>query len=90
MTDQEFEQLKHDLKVIIIRESDNEDEFDIDDIDDNAPLIGSDSDIGLDSLDVLQIVMAIQVEYDVRIESGKEGRLAFASVNALANVVRSG
>lgn len=38
----------------------------------DAPLIGPDSPLGLDSLDAVEIVVAIQREFDVRI-GGEEG-----------------
>lgn len=38
----------------------------------------------LDSLDALQICLAVKDRYDVRIEGGQDARTALASLNALA------
>lgn len=45
--------------------------------------------MGLDSLDALQISLAIQRDYGVRIAGAKDGRLAFASINALVDFINS-
>ena len=81
------ETLKRDLKALILSECDREDEFTIDEISDDEVLIGSDANLALDSLDVLQISLAIKKAYDVRIEGAKEARIAFASINATADYI---
>jgi acyl carrier protein len=82
------DELKQDLKNIIIIESDNEDEFTHNDINDDEPLVGNESAIGLDSLDLLQISVAIKKKYGVRIEGAKESRIAFESVSSLVNYIK--
>jgi acyl carrier protein len=52
------------------------------DIKDDSPLVGG--DIGIDSIDVLELVMMIEKDYGVRIESKELGVKVFASVRALA------
>ena len=52
------------------------------DIKDDAPLVGG--DIGIDSIDVLELVMMIEKDYGVKIESKELGVKVFASVRALA------
>ncbi|VAW49490.1 hypothetical protein MNBD_GAMMA03-1909 [hydrothermal vent metagenome] len=81
-------EFKKELKRIVIVESDNEDDFSVEDIRDEQTLIGDDSSLCLDSLDVLQISMALKKKYGVRIEGVKDGRLAFASINALAHYMQ--
>ena len=81
--------LKSDLKTLILAECDKEDEFDIADISDDEALIGSEAALELDSLDTLQMSLAIQRDYGVRIEGAKDGRVAFASINALADYIVS-
>lgn len=76
-----------ELKALIIEECDKEDEFEVDDIDPTMALFGSDSELDLDSLDSLQISMAVKKRYGVRIEGQKEARMAMASVEALANYI---
>ncbi len=53
-------------------------------LDEDAPLIGPASPWGLDSLDVLQISLALSQQYAVRIEDSKEARRALGSVRTLA------
>lgn len=55
-----------------------------DDLDPDEALFGSASRLSLDSIDALQISMAIQKRYAVRLNDSKETRRAMASLNALA------
>jgi len=58
------------------------------DIPDDEPLIGSPR-FGLDSLDALELVLAIEKEYGVKIGNSEESRRALTSVNTLAAFVRT-
>lgn len=49
---------------------------------DDAPLFGE--GLGLDSIDALELVVALEKEFGVRIQSHEVGKEAFASVSALA------
>ncbi|MFT3776052.1 MAG: phosphopantetheine-binding protein [Minicystis sp.] len=53
------------------------------DIDDAAPLFGD--GLGLDSLDALQLAMAVEEHFGVKVPEGPEARAIFASVNALVD-----
>jgi acyl carrier protein len=55
---------------------------------DDEVLFGPDSRLGLDSLDALQISMAIQERYGVRMPDSKETRRALASLASLAQHLR--
>ena len=55
------------------------------DIDADARLIGG--DLGLDSIDVLELVMMLEKDYGVEIDSKELGVKVFASVAALADYV---
>lgn len=77
-------QLVHDLKELIIRALRLEDVVP-GDIVDSEPLFGS--GLGLDSIDALELVVAIENEYAVVIPDAEVGRRAFASVKALADFV---
>jgi acyl carrier protein len=55
------------------------------DIDAEAPLVGAET--GLDSIDVLELVMMIEKDYGVKIDSKELGVKVFASVNALARYI---
>jgi acyl carrier protein len=52
------------------------------DIEDGAPLFGE--GLGLDSLDALQLAMAVEERFGVTIPEGEEAKAIFASVDALA------
>jgi acyl carrier protein len=54
-------------------------------IDEHAQLIGG--DLGLDSIDVLELVMMLEKDYGVKIDSREIGVKIFASVAALADYV---
>jgi len=83
MSSLELETLKPELKSLIVKECDKD--IDPASIVDDAQLIGG--ALELDSLDALQISLAVKDRYDVRIEGGNEGRMALASVNSLAQFI---
>ncbi|HYE44952.1 MAG TPA: phosphopantetheine-binding protein [Caulobacter sp.] len=78
-------QMLADLKAMIVRECDKD--MDPSEIGDNDRLIGGDLD--LDSLDALQISMAVKENFGVRIEGGPDARKALASVAALADFIEA-
>jgi acyl carrier protein len=55
------------------------------DIKDDAQLVGGDT--GIDSIDVLELVMMIEKDYGVKIESKELGAKVFASVRALSTYI---
>jgi len=57
------------------------------DIDDDAPLFGD--GLKLDSLDALQLAVALEERFGFQIPDGEEGRRIFASVSAIADYVAS-
>jgi acyl carrier protein len=59
-----------------------------DDLSFDDPIIGPDSVLGLDSLDAVEIVVAIQKNYQVRIEVQETSRRVFRSLRTLADYVR--
>lgn len=81
------ERLKLELKELIIHECQKE--LTPDDIPDDAPLVGASAGADLDSLDTLQVAMAVQRRYGKRIEGNTETRSAFASIDALADFILS-
>lgn len=56
------------------------------DIIDDEPLFGG--GLGLDSIDVLELAVAVERHFNVKIPDEAIGKAAFASVNALAEFVR--
>lgn len=81
------EQLKRDLKVLLVEECQKE--FPPEAIADDAILMGPDGGLDFDSLDALQISMAVQQRYGKRIEGNTKTRLALTSVNTLADFILS-
>jgi acyl carrier protein len=55
-------------------------------IPDNEPLIGG--GLSLDSIDALELVVHLEKEFGIKIESSEEARTALASVSALAAFIR--
>ncbi len=58
------------------------------DIPEDEPLIGSPR-FGLDSIDALELVLALEKEFGVKIGSSEESRQALATVNTLAAFLRA-
>ena len=54
-------------------------------IEDESPLFGD--GLGLDSVDALELVVALEKEYGIRIENPESSREAFTSVTTLAAFV---
>jgi len=74
-------ELKSRIKRALIEELDLRGKHE-QDIDDAAPLFGE--GLGLDSLDALQLAMAIEERFGVSVPEGDAGRVVFASVEAIA------
>lgn len=55
------------------------------DIEVSAPLFGG--GLGLDSIDALELVVAIEKRYGIKIPDEDIGKEAFASLNALADYI---
>jgi len=58
-----------------------------DDIDESGQLVGG--ELGLDSIDVLELVMMIEKDYGIKIDNKELGVKVFASVKALAEHILS-
>ena len=79
-----MEELKARLKSVIITEL-HLDGVDPGSINTSAPLFGA--GLGLDSLDALQLAVAVEENFGVRIGDEAEGKKAFASIDALATYI---
>ncbi|MEN6318356.1 MAG: phosphopantetheine-binding protein [Syntrophaceae bacterium] len=80
------EKLKMELKRLIVEECDIM--AAPGDISDEEPLFGRDSKIGLDSIDALQISIAIQNKYGIIITDSKETRRVMRSINTFADFLQ--
>ena len=54
-------------------------------IEDEAPLFGE--GLGLDSVDALELVVALEKEFGIKIKSQEMGREVFASVSSLSQFI---
>ena len=80
--------LINQIKAMIIEELHLED-ISADAINNDAPLFGAGGEgLGLDSLDALQLAVAVEERFGVRIEDEGEGRKVFASVASLAAFIQ--
>ncbi|MCQ4271156.1 MULTISPECIES: acyl carrier protein [Pseudomonas] len=81
-------QLEEQLKRLLIVECDKEDDIDWQSITDDEPLFGQKSRVQMDSLDALQVSLALQQHYNVRIEGAKDGRRILNSIASIAAFIR--
>lgn len=65
----------------------NLEELTPEDIDENAPLFGVEG-IGLDSIDVLELIVLMKNNYDINITDPNQGEKIFSSVNTMAEYIR--
>jgi len=78
--------LKYNLKKMIIDECEKED-IAPDDIANNIEIFSPECDLELDSVDALQISMALQKEYGVRLPDPKEFRRVVTTIDNLASYI---
>jgi acyl carrier protein len=82
-----MQELEQELKRLLIEVLNLED-IGVDDIDSEAPLFGE--GLGLDSIDALELGVAIRKKYDVQMDADSEvTRQHFASIANLARFIRS-
>ena len=79
-----MENLKKDLKKMLVKDLKLQD-INPEEIGDDDPLF--EQGLGLDSLDAVELVVLINKHYDIQIQDMEEGKVAFASINALANYI---
>lgn len=80
--------LEYELKKLIIREAERDD-WTPEDLSDTEALFGEASRIALDSLDALQICVALQSHFGVRLNGDRMVRRHMTDVAALAAFVRA-
>ena len=83
------EALETELKKLILQEAGKADDIAPEDFPDDAPLFGDDSPVGLDSLDALQISVALQQHFAVRLQGDRMVRKHMMCVRDLAAFVRA-
>lgn len=80
------EKLKTRIKTLIVENCDLD--IEVDDIDDEAVLFNSESMLELDSIDALQISIAIQNTFGIAIRDSKEMRRVMTSINSFADYIQ--
>jgi len=81
-------ELRREIKLLIL-ETLNIKNIQPDDIDDAIPIFSKDSLLALDSIDGIELIMAIQKKYYVRIADQNLARSVLASVNSIAEFVEA-
>ena len=79
--------LEHELLALIIDLCNIEDILP-ENVPVDAPLIGPESPLGLDSLDAVEVVVAVQKDYGVRIGGKSSSREVLQSISTLADFIR--
>jgi acyl carrier protein len=79
-------ELKSEIKILIM-ETLNITDVAKEDVEEDAPLFGKDNALGLDSIDALEIVMALQEKYGVRIDDKNQSRFVLQSIDAIADFI---
>jgi len=80
--------LRADIKKMIV-DTLNMQDIKAEDIEDNLPLFGGDNTLGLDSIDAIELVMAVQREFKVRIDDQNLAREVLKDVNSIAEFIEN-
>ena len=79
-----MEELKLELKTLIIAAA-NLDDVEPNEIEDDQPLFVE--GLGLDSIDALELSVALETNFGINISDSDTAKAAFASINTLAEFV---
>ena len=79
-------ELKAEIKEMIVKTLNMED-IKPEDIEDDLPLFGGENTLGLDSIDAIELVMAVQREFKVRIDDQNLAREVLKDVNSIAEFI---
>jgi acyl carrier protein len=81
-----MEELIEKLKVQIIKQLNLED-VEPSEIDPQKMLFDEDNELGLDSIDALELIVLLDKEYGIKIKSQEEGKLIFQSLITMAEYI---
>jgi acyl carrier protein len=79
-----MEELIKEIKTNIIEVLNLED-MTPEDIENDAPLFGE--GLGLDSIDVLELIVMMEKEYGIKLKNPAEGKEIFKSINVMAQYI---
>ena len=86
MTEEQYKDLRLEIKNLILTTLGIQD-VKPEEIDDEAPLFGGGNALVLDSVDALEIIMAIQRQFNVRVVDQNQARYTVRSVNSIAEFI---
>ena len=86
MTDNPDKILRTEIKVLIMNTL-NITDVKPEEIDEEIPLFGGGNTLTLDSVDALEIIMAIQRQYKIRITDQSQARYTLRSINSIAEFI---
>jgi acyl carrier protein len=86
MDEQRYTELKLEIKKLII-ETLNIPDVKPEEVDDEAPLFGGNNKLTLDSVDAIEIIMAVQRQYNVRINDQNLARTIVSSIKDIADFI---
>lgn len=75
--------------VALIRETCRFQDAPPESLDPDAPMVGPDSPLGLDSLDMVEIVVAVQAAYSVQLGGREDARRILSTLRTLADHLRA-
>ena len=81
-----MKELINELKLQI-KEALNLEDLPMEEFDEDAPLFGEDG-IGLDSIDILELIVLLEKKYGIRLNNAAEGKAIFQSVKTIAEYVQ--
>jgi acyl carrier protein len=83
MNEEQRQSLRHEIKQLII-DTLKITHVKAEEVDNSAPLFGKDNPLGLDSIDAIEIILAVQQKYNVRIADQNLARVILDSTNSIA------
>ncbi|MFK7799501.1 MAG: phosphopantetheine-binding protein [Aureispira sp.] len=78
--------LIENLKVQVIKQLNLED-VEPAEIDPNENLFAADNELGLDSIDALELIVLLDKEYNIKIKNAEEGKKVFQSLTTMAEYI---
>ena len=78
------EEIKAKLKAMVV-ETLNLDDVSVDDIQDDMSLF--DSELALDSIDALELIVLLEKDYGIKLTDPAQGKEIFVSINQMAQFI---
>jgi len=88
MTADQSAELKMEIKKLVMQTL-SITEINPEDVDDEEPLFGGTNALTLDSVDAIEIIMALQRTYNIRISDQSQARYIIRSINSIAEFILS-